>query len=515
MSESLFALIKSLDKTEKGYFKKFAGRYGSKTNEQDYLKLFDLLDKADAYDEEKLKSYFAKAGKKFNLSAQKNYLHEQLLRALRSYSSGKSVVYEITESYLDIQNLIDRGLTHQALELIMECQQKAIAIENYEWLLTLKVQEETLKLRLLGRYSMEEINEVKQEIRSVLAKIADERTLSELLFAIKLLDDERGVTEIATEDLLQRADKLMEHPLLQQAENLGNRARLLRYSIFHIHAAVRMDDHASLKYLKLVHDVYKHMDLDVRTTYSYLANVSNVIMTALNVNDIGEALHYLRVLEKQRFKDAALETYRKRVYAKNLLMYLLVNSLHGNSEQDILAAEQHYLETNPEPAGNNNLMSSYYLAILFYGVNEFDKALEWFNKTAEHKKTSFLNVQAYSRILCAYIYYDLDSPSLVESTLQSAQYFIKKNNLPSNYLKQCMIMLNRLQDCAKGADTKIQLKKMHETITEMYTGELRNENTYFHDLNLAVWCNAKLEGRSYGEQLVIENKHATKEAMPV
>lgn len=512
MSEPLFELIKSLDKTEKGYFKKFAGRYGSKTSEQDYLKLFDLLDKIDIYDEEKVKGYFAKAGKKFNLSAQKNYLHEQLLRALRSYASGKSVMYEITESYLDIQNLIDRGLTHQALDLIMECQQKALQIENYEWLLNLKIQEETLKLRMLGKYSMEEVNEVKQAIRKVLANIADERTLSELLFAIKLLDDERGITEVATDDLMQRADILMQYPLLQTPEKLGNRGRLLCYSIFHIYSAVKMDDLASLKYLKLVHDVYKHMELDVRTTYSYLANVSNVIMTALNVNDVAEALHFLRVLEKQRFKDAALETYRKKVYAKNLLMYLLVNSLRGNTREDVWAAEKHYLETNPEPAGNNNLMSSYYMAILFYGVNEPDKALEWFNKTAEHKKTSFLNVQAYSRILCAYIYYDLDSPSLVESTLQSALYFIKKNNLPSNYLKQCVALLNKLLDCPKGSETKTQLQRMYEVITEMYGTELRNENTYFHDLNLAVWCLAKLQAHSYGEQLILENQKP--EAVP-
>ncbi len=506
MNEPVFALIKSLDKTEKGYFKKFASRYGSKASGNDYLKLFDLLDKADSYDEEKVKASFAREGKKFNLSAQKNYLYAQLLRALRSYSSGKSVIYEITESTLDIHNLIDRGLTEQALDLITECQNKATTIESYEWLLSLKTIEESVKLRMLGRYSMDDIQQLKSEVRAILQSIEQERTLSDLLFEIKLLDDERGVTEISTEDLQNRADRVMLHPLLQDADKLSRRGRLMYYSTYHIYAAICNDDKTSLNYLKLVHEVYKQMELDVRTTYSYLANVSNVIMTALNINDIEEANHYLRVLEKQRFKDTTLEIYRKRVYAKNLLMCLVVNSLTGNTKDAVYDAEQHYLATKPESAGNNNLMSSYYLAILFYSVNEPDKALEWLNTTMEHKKTSFINVQAYCRIVCAHIYYDLDAPSLMESSLQSAQYFIKKNNLPSNYLKQCIMLLNKLKDCPKGAETRAQLKKMQETINELYVTELKNENTYFHDFNLAVWCNAKLQGRTYGEQLVSEHK---------
>ena len=71
MKDDLFQLIKSLDKNEKGYFKKLTARYGAKSSGNDYLKLFDLLDKTAEYDETKIKKRFSKAGKKFNLSAQK------------------------------------------------------------------------------------------------------------------------------------------------------------------------------------------------------------------------------------------------------------------------------------------------------------------------------------------------------------------------------------------------------------------------------------------------------------
>ena len=68
MTDDLFLLIKSLDKNEKGYFKKFAARYGSKQGGNDYLKLFDLIDGQDSYNEEVVKKHFTKIGKKINLS---------------------------------------------------------------------------------------------------------------------------------------------------------------------------------------------------------------------------------------------------------------------------------------------------------------------------------------------------------------------------------------------------------------------------------------------------------------
>jgi hypothetical protein len=130
--DDLFKLVKSLDRTEKGYFKKFAARYGTKQDGNGYLLLFSMLDKMESYDDEKLKKQFLKAEKKLNLSAQKAYLTEQIMKALRSYHSKKNFRYELLEMMQDMEIYAAKGLfsqldktQRQALDI---CQRRNVAL---------------------------------------------------------------------------------------------------------------------------------------------------------------------------------------------------------------------------------------------------------------------------------------------------------------------------------------------------------------------------------------------------
>jgi|GEM_PF-5579539 len=80
-SNDLFRLIKSLSKTEKAYFKKFAERHviGERNN---YLKLFDAIDRQEVYDEKKLlrEEKYVK-----QLPYLKNYLMSAILKSMQVF----------------------------------------------------------------------------------------------------------------------------------------------------------------------------------------------------------------------------------------------------------------------------------------------------------------------------------------------------------------------------------------------------------------------------------------------
>lgn len=498
--DDLYQIIKSLDKNEKGYFKKFATRYGEKDAGNDYLKLFDLLDKAEVYDEQKLKKQLAKTGKVTNFSAQKAYLYEQIIKALRSYASGKSTRYNLTERLLDIQNLIDRGLTEQAMDMIHDAAKKAQRNEHYEILIQLKQFEDGLMVRNLGQYAPAEVMKVKDEIALLAEKINEEQQINTLIYKMKLVDDKRGHHELVSDDLIKEADELINHPAIKNIPNMSNKGKLHAYALLHLHAGIANNDAEALRYMKLRHDVFAQMELDQKATYTYLANVSNIIMASLNLNDVKEATYFLHVLEKTRFKDKLTENYRQRVYAKSLLMVLMVNSVNKIAEDEVLAAEKHYLATNPEATGNNNLMSAYYIGILFFGAGRTDKALQWFTLCQEHKNTTFLNVQAYCRILSAIAHYSHNTPSLMESAIQSAIYFTKKNNLASPFLRSAISLLQKLQTQATARQQKAFFEETLPTIQEMYNS-FNGEITYFHDFDLRLWWKSKINNSTYGIQL--------------
>ena len=131
-STPLFLLIKSLSKTEKRYFKLFAGQQG---DAQNYLKIFEFIDKMEAYDEQLLREKFA--GEPFlkHLHVTKNYLYKLILKGMRNYHSHKTVHSKIQNNLLDIEILHRRELFGQAEKIVDRTIELARRYEKREDLL--------------------------------------------------------------------------------------------------------------------------------------------------------------------------------------------------------------------------------------------------------------------------------------------------------------------------------------------------------------------------------------------
>ena len=91
-SHALFDLISSLTMSEKRYFKLFSSRHVIGES-NDYIHLFNAIDKQNVYSEDVLK----KASYVKNLSQEKNYLYRLVLKSLNAYHSSlnnKSRIFE-------------------------------------------------------------------------------------------------------------------------------------------------------------------------------------------------------------------------------------------------------------------------------------------------------------------------------------------------------------------------------------------------------------------------------------
>ena len=89
-SDELFRLIKSMSKEEKRHFKMASQ---STAQEKTYIKLFDLINNADSYDEDVIKSK-VKAG---NFKSLKHTLFNAILENLKNLHSIKSISDEIRQ----------------------------------------------------------------------------------------------------------------------------------------------------------------------------------------------------------------------------------------------------------------------------------------------------------------------------------------------------------------------------------------------------------------------------------
>lgn len=137
--EGLFQLIKAMSRSEKRYFTLDAQKSGKKGNR--YLDMFQYINAMDDYDEIKLKKKFK--GTK-NLSSDKAYLYDAILRSMRDYRSSKSRSAQIKEKLLDFRYLYELGLYELCEDRLKEARELAVELGDNLVLLEINKEERLL-----------------------------------------------------------------------------------------------------------------------------------------------------------------------------------------------------------------------------------------------------------------------------------------------------------------------------------------------------------------------------------
>lgn len=126
-SDHVFQIIKSLSKAEKRYFKLFVARHTSSSSSPNNAQvLFDLMEKMDSYNEEKLLEKLK--GKAFinKFSITKARLYDTILKSLDAYYSEKSKDQLIRNELHYIEILFNKSLYKQCKKRILSAKKQAV-----------------------------------------------------------------------------------------------------------------------------------------------------------------------------------------------------------------------------------------------------------------------------------------------------------------------------------------------------------------------------------------------------
>lgn len=123
----LHELIKNLSQTEKRYFKLLA-KQQTPGKKNDYIKLFEAIDKQKEFDEEKIKAQFKGTPIEKRYASLKKYLYELVIKSLTFYNSETISTVKVRRM-LDAAEILQRkGLYHQAIRKLDKAEKMAIEI---------------------------------------------------------------------------------------------------------------------------------------------------------------------------------------------------------------------------------------------------------------------------------------------------------------------------------------------------------------------------------------------------
>src|ERR1700759_425275 len=164
-SDTLFQLIKSLEKSEKRNFKLYMKR-NSGSEELKSIQLFDALDKMEEYDEVQLLKR-NKGIRKQQLSNAKAHLYRELLSSLRLIRNEENIDIQLHEQLDFARILYNKGLYLQSLKTLDKIKENARAHNQVTFLLQVLFFEKTIEALHITRSMQDRADQLAGEVDQV------------------------------------------------------------------------------------------------------------------------------------------------------------------------------------------------------------------------------------------------------------------------------------------------------------------------------------------------------------
>ena len=141
-SDELHQLVKNLSMSEKRYFKIVSSMHviGGQNN---YIRLFEAIEKQEVYDEQKIKTTFAKETFVSHLPSEKHYLYNHILDSLNLFHKDRTFLTRYANIIVTIEILFNKGLFEQCKRVIKKAKAEAYSLEKFS-ILNLIIRWETL-----------------------------------------------------------------------------------------------------------------------------------------------------------------------------------------------------------------------------------------------------------------------------------------------------------------------------------------------------------------------------------
>lgn len=511
--DPLFELIKSLNKSEKGYFKKFISVYGTNA-ENNYLQLFNLVNAQDVYDETKIKQEIAKSKTIKWLASEKKYLHKLILKSLRNFHAGESIDNKLSLLINDIEILHKKALYRQCLKIIEKAKEIATANEKYNKLLEILKWEKVI-------YSYNQSAELKtgipiEEETETIKKLENEQFYERFSYQMSTITIRERY--LRNEDRIQEMEKITANPFLQN-EKLAITAggKLLFHNTWARYHEIKGDFAKSKKSLKkIIMEIDSNPELIIRQTFLFISTYNNYMNICLMQDEHEEHKRTLALLQKQipvivRQKP---ESIAIRLFEVQCNHQLALNISTGNFKDSlpfIPEMEQKLFLYARKMVGQAEFTVYYNLAYTCIGAAKYKQAKTWLNKLMSEYTARFASLMedAYSFVLILnlIVHYELKNYDALSYYWRSTyRYLFKRKRLFKTETVFLKFFRKHLTTLKSEKEMIPAYKELLEELNEVMKDSFERQVLNYFDIT--SWLQSKIKGKSFAE--VVQSRLSNK-----
>ena len=502
-TDSLFQLIKSLEKAEKRNFKLYIKR-NSGGEDLKIVQLFDALDKMQEYDESQLLKN--KSLRKQQLSNIKSHLYREILASLRILKDTDNIDLQLHELMSHARILYNKGLYLQSLKMLDRMKELARTNNQFTYLMQALFFEKKIESLHITRSMQDRADVLTREAEQATQKLVRISRLSNLSLQLYSWYIKNGNARNADEEAAIR--KFFEDHLPKNANLVqGFYEKLYLYQSYCWYTFIRQDWLLYYRYTSKWVDLFKNEPQMMQVeTASYIKGVHNLLNAHFGLRNYQKFNETLEELEEFSKSELVQQTENNRVQVFVYLHIALINKhfLQGTFREGLELVEyidEKLTEYNLYLDRHRVLVFHYKIASLYFGSGDPEKAIDYLNKIINWKVDLRTDLQCYSRLLHLIAHYELGNYQLVEYLARSVYRFMAKMEHLSIVEKD---ILEFLRDSfrIKPADLKNEFKKLLVKLKEQENNPL--ETRAFSYLDIISWLESKISGIPVGEVIRVK-----------
>lgn len=475
LNDELFSLVKSLDVSEKRYFKRFA-QFHVERDKNRYIQLFEWMDAQAAYNEKSIKARFRQAGQDTfaaNLSFNKRYLYGLLLKCLRNYHARRSARIRLNEQMIDIAILMEKGLLESAQTLLRKARRHARDYNLNLLELDLAAQERKIVRQFATRDAAEELEKIAESSRGALEQLRKEFALLRLYEKAFLMVRNKNFTadqapELSDEIQLAVGNQPDEAPFTFDSAAYFHLLKSLAHRL-------GRQPEAANQHLRLLVEHFEQYPILLRETdyqERYLNALNNYF---INCHALGQAEECQAVMEKMAAIEPSNLKMAAAVFHHTHYSRMLFHFQQKNYTAVIEAApalKKGLAIHGANIPKNRELVFRYNLAVACYFERRLDQSLDWINDIVNDDRQEMRqDIQLLARIFHLAIHLERGHEVLVGNLLPAVRRFVRKNHRPESPEFRIVEALHQIvktgrRDAVKTLRTQLEPEKGWEEFKE-------------------------------------------------
>lgn len=501
IKEGLFELIKSLSKSEKRYFKLLSSRH-TIGDENNYVRLFDFIDKQEVYDEEVLFKEFKNEAFLHRFSITKKRLYDHVLSALDAFYSSSSIDAQLFKMMHSADILYTKSLYDQCSRVLRSAEKLAEKHEKHTLIIEIRrKQKKLIENHGYSEMSADDLREIEKKDKSLLKQIELYNLLwkikSDLFFQLS----RKGKARSEEERVIYQ--KICEHlPKNIKTDELPFDAAYLYNHIRSAYWFALGDLQQSYIYIKANLKTFEERDgVIVVNLNNYFSLLTNAIYVSEQLVYSHDSIEFLKNLKSIpiRFDVANNEDLQIKLFASSISIELSLLTQRGEyaqAEKLIPKIEVGLGKYKEKISPSRKAFIQFKMATVLLGLGSYSAALKWINTILNDATLDESeDILSYTQILDLLVHLEMKHTQLLSYSLKNTQRFLKSRNRLFTFEKVFLQFVSKRIKCASDIDAEILWEELYKELSEIK--EASFEGLALEYFDFISWSESKFKKGSF------------------